>query len=166
MKLNAFFFTLIIVLYLSGCSQTVVRPGAEFISKPEKIGESYNEGVIVYPEKEVNTAVGIQTLSTKEKVESRKIAVQLAAESCNGKHELKREAQVVEDVCVTEECNTMGFNCVCVTFKQITTNEIYFKCEEGVIPKDVASVPYIRDEDTFVGDAFKTSVRTLKSIAD
>jgi len=143
------------MFYVAGCSQTVVRPGAEFISKPEKIGESHSDGVIVYPETEVETVNGIKTISTKDKVESRKIAIRLASESCSGKYDITREAQVTKDVCVTEECNTFGTSCACVLNKQITTNEVYFKCKEGTEGKDVASVPYIRTEDTMIGKALK-----------
>jgi len=147
-----------VMLYISGCSQTVVRPGAEFISKPEKIGNSTNPGVISYPDKQVLVqGEGVFNMSTKDKIESKRIAVKLASESCNGNYKIVREDKTTEDVCVT----VVSSNGACVESQSFTTNEIYYECEEGTVAKEVQSVPYVRSEDTMIGAAIGAAMKDL-----
>ena len=153
-----------IMLYVSGCSQTVVRPGAEFISKPEKIGNSTNPGVISYPDKQVLVqGEGVFNMSTKDKVESKRIAVKLASESCNGNYKIVREDKTTEDVCITVINNDscMFGDCPCVETQSFTTNEIYYECNEGTVAKEVPSVPYVRSEDTMIGAAIGAAMKDL-----
>jgi len=154
-----------VMLYISGCSQTVVRPGAEFISKPEKIGNSTNPGVISYPDKQVLVqGEGVFNMSTKDKIESKRIAVKLASESCNGNYKIVREDKTTEDVCITvfEKDSLFGSkDSPCVETQSFTTNEIYYECNEGTVAKEVLSVPYVGSEDTMIGAAIGAAMKDL-----
>jgi len=154
MKSSKFISTVVASLGLTlvvGCSSVKTQPGATFQKAPTKVGTEGNisPGLITYPDVEIfhEGSNKIVNIPFAQKAASREIAENLASESCGGKYKIVKEDRNDVKRCMRED-TTLGIkNGTCLQYGEFDFNELYYECEEGIEPKEVASVPYVIEEE-------------------